>query len=134
MSTTRREAVETAAYTELAGSNLPIGYCDAISGAIAAAVEAAMAWAPPPVADPLTAALPPISGHWTCGCSSRECTVRWDTFRDGSPTNPGAAVRATCLPHGLVADADTADASGSLVGARALAMARLDALHTEQCR
>lgn len=134
MGDTRRQAAETAAYTVLAGSNLPIGYCDAISGAIAAAIEAAFDYRPPRLADPLTAAqVPP---HWTCGCPGAGCYVRWDTYSDagtGVPRQQG--VRVTCIPHALVARTVTDEQEGhSLTYARARAMAQLDAAHGEQCR
>lgn len=136
MSDTGGQAATEAAYAIL--KDLPSARYETtdvvtISMAIAAAIEARLAWRPEPLADPLRVALIP-HGQWSCGCSSRECAVRWDTFRDGSPTNPGAAVRVTCLQHALVADVDISEADRSLTRARALAMAKLDALHAEQCR
>lgn len=44
MDSARRQAAETAAYTVLVGSNLPTGYCDAISEAIVAAIEATLGY------------------------------------------------------------------------------------------
>lgn len=135
MSDTRYDAALHAAYDIL--KTIPTVETAAVvtmAMAIAAATEAALAWKPESLADPLRAALVP-QGAWSCGCSSRECTVRWDTFSDGGVGVRSQRVRATCLRHALVANADTSERDGhSVTAARAAAMALLDALHAEQCR
>lgn len=133
MSDTRHDAALHAAYQTLKTiPSFDTTTVVTVSMAVAAAVEAALAWKSEPLADPLRAALVP-HGTWSCGCSSRECMIRWDTFQNGAVLDPGASVRATCIRHSLIANADT-DGTRSLTAARALAMARLDALHAEQCR
>lgn len=135
MSDSRRDAATQAAYKILKTiPGLDTAAVATVSMAIAAAVEAALEWKPEPVADPLNAALVP-QGSWSCGCSSRECAVRWDVFSSGGIEVRSQRVHATCIRHGLVANADTQQCQHhSLTSARVAAMARLDALHAEQCR
>lgn len=94
----------------------------------------------PPAQDPVT--LPEelanhrilTSARWKCGCTTTECKLRQDVFRD-SGTDPTAVLRVTCLTHGIRGDSEPARLADNLgTRQRAQAMYRLDLAHEEQCR
>lgn len=94
----------------------------------------------PPAQDPVT--LPEelanhrilTSARWKCGCTTTECKLRQDIFRD-SGTDPTAILRVVCMTHGLQGDSEPARLADNLgTRQRAQAMYRLDLAHEEQCR